>query len=99
MTVKELIRELQSVPEDAIVTYYPETADKPYIVDGVNYNDATNTIVFYGGDIFGFEESNSCNGDCMKCHEPCQMNQDIPDESNYNPLWRLRYARMPRCGN
>ena len=52
MTVKELIRELQSVPEDAIVAYHPETADKPYIIDDVNYNDATNTISFYGRDIF-----------------------------------------------
>lgn len=52
MTVKELIRELQYVPEDAIVAYHPEIADKPYIADGVNYNDATNTISFYGKDIF-----------------------------------------------
>ena len=52
MTVKELIRELQNVPEDAIVAYHPETADKPYIVNTVNYNDATNTITFYGDDIF-----------------------------------------------
>jgi len=52
MTIKELIRELQDVPEDAIVTYHPEIADKPYIVDGVNYNDTTNTILFYGEDIF-----------------------------------------------
>ena len=31
----------------------------------------------------------SCDGDCMECHEPCQMNQDIPDdvdETNYNPF-------------
>ena len=52
MTVKELIKELQNVPEDAIVAYHPETADKPYIVNTVNYNDATNTITFYGDDIF-----------------------------------------------
>lgn len=29
-----------------------------------------------------------CDGDCMECHEPCQMNQDIPDdvdETNYDP--------------
>ena len=72
MTVKELIRELQNVPEDAIVAYHPETADKPYIADGVIYNDATNTISFYGGDVFKFEDENS----------------DIPDdvdESNYDP--------------
>lgn len=52
MTVKELIREFQDVPGDAIVTYHPETADKPYIVNSVNYNDAMNIISFYGGDIF-----------------------------------------------
>lgn len=72
MTVKELIRELQNVPEDAIVTYHPEIADKPYIVNGINYNDATNIISFYGGDIFEFQDE-----------EP-----DIPDnvdETNYNP--------------
>ena len=72
MTVKELIRELQNVPEDAIVAYHPETADKPYIVDGVNYNDATNAISFYGGDIFEFkdEETNI---------------PDSADKTNYNP--------------
>lgn len=72
MTVKELIRALQNVPEDAIVAYHPEIADKPYIVDGVNYNDATNIISFYGRDIFEFQDE-----------EP-----DIPDdvdETNYDP--------------
>lgn len=72
MTIKELIREFQNVPEDAIVVYHPETADKPYIVNGVNYNDATNTISFYGGDIFEFQDEES----------------DIPDdvdETNYDP--------------
>ena len=72
MTVKELIRELQNVPGDAIVlgdSYLPQYN---CIVDGVDYNDETNTISFYGGDIFEFKDE-----------EP-----DIPDEvdeTNYDP--------------
>ena len=72
MTVKELIRELQYIPEDAIVTYHPKTADKPYMVNGVDYNDATNIISFYGGDIFEFQDE-----------EP-NIPDDI-DETNYDP--------------
>jgi len=71
MTVKELIRELQDVPEDAIVLGSDHLYQYHWIADGVDYNDATNTISFYGGDIFEFENE-----------EP-----DIPndvDESNYD---------------
>lgn len=72
MTVKELIRELQDVPGDAIVLgdLHPHLYNR--IVDGVTYNDATNTISFYGGDLFKFEDEKS----------------DIPDnvdETNYEP--------------
>lgn len=51
MTVKELIRELQNVPEDAIVlgdTYLNQEC----IIDMVEYNDTTNTVSFYGMEIF-----------------------------------------------
>lgn len=52
MTVKELIAVLNTLPDNTTVAYHPETADKPYIVDGVDYDEKTNTISFYGGDIF-----------------------------------------------
>lgn len=55
MTVKELIRELQNVPQDAIVLgdiYLNQYC----IIDEVEYNDATNTILFYGSDIFDENE-------------------------------------------
>ena len=51
MTVKELIRELQGVPENAIVLYEP-CVNGYCIADGVDYNDVDNTIMFYGGDVF-----------------------------------------------
>lgn len=72
MTVKELIRELQNVPEDAIVLGDSHLYQYNCIVDGIDYDDATNTISFYGGDIFEFQDEET----------------DIPDdvdETNYNP--------------
>ena len=54
-SVKELIRELQNVPQDAIVLgdiYLNQYC----IIDEVEYNDATNTILFYGSDIFDENE-------------------------------------------
>lgn len=69
MTVKELIRELQNVPEDAIVLGDSHLYQYNCIVDGVDYNDRTNTISFYGGDIFEFEDE-----------EPDDVN-----ETNYDP--------------
>lgn len=72
MTVKELIRELQNVPEDAIVLGDSHLYQYNCIVDGVDYDNETNTISFYGGDLFEFENE-----------EP-----DIPDdvdETNYDP--------------
>ena len=93
MTVKELIKELQKMPEDAVVLGDPYL-NQDCIIDNIEYDKETNTVSFYGEDIFEFEESNPCNGDCMECHESCQMNQDIPDDADgFNPLWRLRYAR------
>ena len=73
MTVKELIRELQNVPEDAIVTnawahYFT------YIVEGVDYNDTNNTISFYGGEVFDESEED----------EESDIHDDV-DESNYYP--------------
>lgn len=72
MTVKELIKELQKMPEDAIVLGDSHLYQYNCIVDGVDYDDETNTISFYGGDIFEFEDEES----------------DIPDdvdETNYDP--------------
>lgn len=71
MTVKELIRELQKMPEDAIVLGDPYLSQY-CIIDNIDYDEETNTISFYGSDIFKFEDK-----------EP-----DIPDdvdESNYDP--------------
>lgn len=72
MTVKELIKELQKMPEDAIVLGDSHLYQYNEIVDGIDYDEETNTISFYGGDIFEFENEES----------------DIPDDtekSNYNP--------------
>lgn len=72
MTVKELIKELQRMPENAIVLGDSHLYQYNCIVDGVDYDEETNTISFYGGDIFEFEDEKP----------------DIPDdvdESNYNP--------------
>ena len=82
MTVKELIVALKAFPSDATIVY---TADR-FIVDEVIYDDWDNTITFAGTDNFGVPSA--CDGDCMECNEPCQMNQDISDdvdETNYNP--------------
>lgn len=51
MTVKELIRKLQDVPQDAIVLG-DMYLNQYCIIDEVEYNDATNTISFYGGEVF-----------------------------------------------
>ena len=51
MTVKELIEELKKIPEDAIVlgdTYLYQDC----IIDTVEYDNETNTVSFYGEDIF-----------------------------------------------
>ena len=69
MTVKELIKELQKVPEDAIVLGDSHLYQYNEIVDGIDYDEETNTISFYGGDIFEFEDE-----------EPDDVN-----ESNYYP--------------
>lgn len=73
MTVKELIKELQKVPEDAIVLGDSYLYQYNEIVDGVDYDEATNTISFYGGDIF------------VENDEDCDI-PDSTDETNYNPI-------------
>ena len=82
MTVKELITILNTLPSDATVVY---AADR-FIADEVIYDDYDNTVTFAGSAEYGIPST--CNGDCSECHEPCQMNQDIPDdvdETNYDP--------------
>ncbi len=51
MTVKELIKELQKLPEDAIVLGDPYL-NQYCIIDSIDYDEETNTISFYGEDIF-----------------------------------------------
>lgn len=51
MTVKELIKELQKMPEDAIVLG-DMYLNQYCIIDTVEYDDETNIISFYGEDIF-----------------------------------------------
>lgn len=51
MTVKELIKELQKMPEDAVVvgdSYLYQYC----IIDSIEYDEETNTISFYGEDTF-----------------------------------------------
>lgn len=72
MTVKELIKELQKMPENAIVLGDSHLYQYNCIVDGVDYNDETNTISFYGGNIFEFEDKNP------------NISDDV-DEANYDP--------------
>jgi hypothetical protein len=82
MTVKELVAILNTLPSDATVVY---AADR-FVADEVIYDDYDNTVTFAGSEEFGIPST--CNGDCSECHEPCQMNQDIPDdvdETNYDP--------------
>ena len=82
MTVKELIVILNTLPADAVVTY----AASRFIADEVIYDDYDNTVSFAGSEEFGIPST--CDGNCMECNEPCQMNRDIPDdvdETNYNP--------------
>ena len=51
MTVKELIKGLQTTPEDAIVLG-DMYLNQYCIIDTIEYDDETNTISFYGEDIF-----------------------------------------------
>lgn len=51
MTVKELIKELQKMPEDAIVVGDPYL-NQDCIIDTVEYDNETNTVSFYGDDFF-----------------------------------------------
>ena len=72
MTVKELIRELQNVSEDAIVLADHHLHGLQEIVEGIEYNDPQNVIYFWGNEIY----------------DPEDYEEDIPDdidESNYNP--------------
>lgn len=48
MTVKELIRELQDVPEDAIVLVNHHRHGLLEVVEGIDYNDSQNVICFWG---------------------------------------------------
>ena len=81
MTVKELIKELQKMPEDAIVLGDPYL-NQYCIIDSIEYDDTTNTVSFYGDREFGVEyEDDLVDVD------------DDTDESNYDLLWRLRYAQ------
>lgn len=72
MTVKELIRELQDVPEDAIVLAGHHLHGLYEIVEGIEYNGPQNVIYFWGNEIY----------------DPEDYEDDIPDdvdETNYEP--------------
>lgn len=71
MTVKELIAILNTLPDDTIVVYHPETADNPYIVDLSVYSEQDNILTLTGNEIY----------------DPEDYEDDIPDdvdESNYD---------------
>ena len=72
MTVKELIRELQNVPENAIVLADHHLHGLYEVVEGIEYNDPQNVIYFWGNEIY----------------DPKDYEEDIPDdvdETNYDP--------------
>lgn len=72
MTVKELIRELQNVPEDAIVLADHHLHGLYEVVERVEYNDPQNVIYFWGNEIYDSED----------------YEENIPDdidETNYDP--------------
>ena len=72
MTVKELIRELQNVPEDATVLADHHLHGLYEVVEGIEYNDYQNIIYFWGNEIY----------------DPEDYEDNIPDdvdETNYNP--------------
>ena len=57
MTVKELIRELQNVPEDAIVLADHHLHGLYEVVEGIEYNDPQNVIYFWGNEIYDPEDN------------------------------------------
>ena len=72
MTVKELIRELQNVPEDAIVLADHHLHGLYEVVEGIEYNDPKNVVYFWGNEIY----------------DPESYEENIPDdvdETNYDP--------------
>lgn len=69
MTVKELIRELQNVPEDAIVLADHHLHGLYEVVEGIEYNDPQNVIYFWGNEIYDPEDN---------------IPDDV-DETNYDP--------------
>ena len=72
MTVKELIRELQNVPEDAIILADHHLHGLYEVVKGIEYNDSQNIVYFWGNEIY----------------DPEDYEDDIPDdvdETNYDP--------------
>lgn len=73
MTVKELIRELQNVPEDAIVLADHHLHGLYEVVKGIEYNDSQNAIYFWGNEIYDPDDE-----------EDYEIPDDV-DESNYNP--------------
>ena len=56
MTVKELIRELQNVPEDAIILADHHFHGLYEVVEGIEYNDHQNIIYFWGNEIYDPED-------------------------------------------
>ncbi len=73
MTVKELIKELQKMPEDAVVLG-DMYLNQYCIIDTVEYDDATNTVSFYGDREFGVEYEDDL----------VDVDDDV-DETNYDP--------------
>lgn len=72
MTVKELIRELQNVPEDAIVLADHHLHGLYEVVEGIEYNDPQNVVYFWGNEIYDPEDYED------------NIHDDV-DETNYDP--------------
>lgn len=79
MTIKELIKELQKMPEDATVLG-DMYLNQYCIIDTVEYDDATNTVSFYGDREFGVEYE-----------DDLVVVDDNVDETNYDPYMGSNY--------
>ncbi len=69
MTVKELIKELQNIPENAIVLADHNLHGLYEVVEGIEYDDHQNVAYFWGNEIY----------------DPEDYVPDDVDEINYDP--------------
>lgn len=83
MTVKELIKELQKMPEDAIVLGDPYL-NQYCIIDSIDYDEETNTISFYGEDLF---KEPDISDDVNESNYDPYLGQDTYDTYSIDEEW------------